>query len=162
MEDNLRLKLEGTEENDNEDGVYARAISLQLSNVDLPEEYSQAIADKQSANEDISLAKNQRTQNITKARTDLNTAKEEARKIYDESYNDANITLTEANLQAEATIFRFETEKIVLQGVRDTLGLSTNGLLAYLTNQLYADAPHLSVAAEEPVQLSRKDDLEEL
>ena len=162
MEDNLRLKLEGTEENNFEDGVYARAISLQLSNVDLPEEYSQAVADKQSANEDISLAKNQRQQNITKAQTDLNTAKEEARKIYDSAQYDANITLTEANLQAEEISYRFETEKQVLLGVRDTLGLSTgNGLLAYLTNQLYAEAPELSVAAEEPVQLSRKVELVE-
>lgn len=161
MEENLRMKLEGQKE-DNSDGVYARAISLQLSNVDLPEEYSQAVAEKQSANEDISLAQNQRTQNITKARTKLNSAKEEARKIYDNAQNDANVTLTEATLQAEETTYRFETEKIVLQGVRDTLGLSTNGLLAYLTNQLYADAPHLSVHAEEPVQLSRKTDLEEL
>ena len=40
--------------------------------------------------------------------------------------------------------------------------LSTQGLLAYLTNQLYASVPDLSVAAEEPVQLSRKDELEEL
>ena len=162
MEDNLRLKLEGTEEKENADGVYARAISLQLSNVDLPVEYSQAVAEKQSANEDISLAKNQRTQNITKARTELNTAKEEARKISDRASNDANITLTEANLQAEETVYRFATEKIVLQGVRDTLGLSTSGLLAYLTNQMYASAPQLTVAAEEPVKLSRKDELEEL
>lgn len=162
MEDNLRLKLEGTVEKENADGVYARAISLQLSNVDLPEEYSRAVAEKQSANEDISLAKNQRTQNITKARTELNTAKEEARKIYDNAQNDANITLTEARLQAEETTFRFATEKEVLIGVRDTLGLTTSGLLAYLTNQLYASVPHLSVAAEEPIRLSRKEDLEEL
>lgn len=161
MEDNLRLKLEGQEE-DGSDGVYARAISLQLSNVDLPDEYSAAVAEKQSANEDISLAKNQRTQNITKARTDLNTAKEEARKIEDSALNDANITLTEANLQAEETVYRYETEKIVLMGVRDKLGLTTHGLLAYLTNQLYAEAPTLAVTAQEPVKLSRKTELAEL
>ena len=162
MEDNLRIKLEGTEEKNNADGVYARAISLQLSNVDLPEEYSEAVADKQSANEDISLAQNQRTQNITKAQTDLNSAKEEARKIYDSAQNDANITLTEANLQAKETTYRFEIERAVLSGVRETLGLSTQGLFTYLTNQLYAEVPDLSVAAEEPVKLSRKDELEEL
>ena len=162
MEDNLRIKLEGTEEKDHTDGVYARAISLQLSNVDLPEEYSQAVAEKQSANEDISLAQNQRTQNITKAQTDLNSAKEEAVKIYDSAENDANITLTEANLKAEETTYRYSIETDVLSRVKESLGLSTQGLLAYLTNQLYADAPDLSVAAEEPVQLSRKNELEEL
>lgn len=161
MKDNLRLKLEG-QEPDGSDGVYARAISLQLSNVDLPEEYSSAVAEKQSANEDISLAKNQRTQNITKARTELNTAKEEAREIYDNAENDANITLTEATLEAEATLYQFETEKTVLLGVREKLGLTTHGLLAYLTNQLYAEAPNLAVTAQEPVKLSRKTELAEL
>lgn len=162
MEENLRFKLEGTPEKENADGVYARAISLQLSNVDLPEEYSQAVAEKQSATENISLAKNQRTQNITKAQTELNSAKEEAIKIFDSAQNDANITLTEANLEAEETTYRYEIEEVVLSGVRESLGLSTQGLLAYLTNQMYASAPDLSVAAEEPVQLSRKDELEEL
>jgi prohibitin 2 len=156
MEENLRLKLEGTEERNYDDGVYARAISLQLSNVDLPEEYSNAVAEKQSANEDISLAKNQRTQQITKAQTELNTAREEARKISDNALNDANITIAEAKLQAEETIYRFAKEKEILVGVKETLGLTTNGLMAYLSNQLYAAAPHLSVSAEEPVQLSRK------
>eukprot|EP00977_Amphora_coffeiformis_P028370 scaffold34938_cov261-Amphora_coffeaeformis.AAC.9 len=161
MEDNLRLKLEGTQE-DGSDGVYARAISLQLSNVDLPDEYSEAVAEKQSANEDISLAENERTQAITKAGTALNTAKEEARQIYDSAVNNANITLTEARLQAEETLFRYQTETTVLVGVRETLGLSTDGLLAYLTNQLYAEAPHLEVHAEEPAKLSRKAELEVL
>lgn len=58
MEENLRIKLEGTRE-DGADGVYARAISLQLRNVDLPEEYRVAIREKQAAAEDIVLAQNQ-------------------------------------------------------------------------------------------------------
>jgi len=58
MEENLRTKLEGIRE-DGSDGVYARAISLQLRNVDLPEEYRVAIREKQSAAEDIVLAQNQ-------------------------------------------------------------------------------------------------------
>lgn len=158
MEDNLRIKLEGQEE-DGSDGVFALAISLQLSNVDLPEEYSEAVAEKQSAAEDISLAQNQRTQEITKARTAFNTAKEEARKLFDNALNDANVTLTEASLKAEETLFRFGTERTILLGVQEKLGLTTQGLLAYLSNRLYAEAPYLAVAAEEPVQLSRKQEL---
>ena len=61
MYDELKLKLEGTEGTtiENHDGVYALAIALQLKNVDLPSEYKAAITDKQSAKEDIALAKNQ-------------------------------------------------------------------------------------------------------
>jgi len=44
MEGNLKLKLEG---NEIEEGVNAVAISLQLKNVDLPEAYYNAVAEKQ-------------------------------------------------------------------------------------------------------------------
>ena len=47
-------------------GVYARAISLQLRNVELPEEYRESVSEKQSAAEDITLAQNQRSQETTK------------------------------------------------------------------------------------------------
>ena len=61
MEDNLRLKVEGEE---GRGGVYARAVSLQLRNVELPVEYQGAVAEKQSAEEDIALAQNQRKQEV--------------------------------------------------------------------------------------------------
>ena len=80
MESKLRLKLEGAE-GEGHDGVYARAISLQLRNIDLPEEYREAVHEKQSAAEEIELAKNQRTQETTKAQTELLSAQEEARKV---------------------------------------------------------------------------------
>ena len=80
MESKLRIKLEGPD-GDGAGGVYARAVSLQLTNVELPEEYREAVSEKQQADEDIELAKNQRTQETTKANTELLAAKEEAKKI---------------------------------------------------------------------------------
>ena len=82
MEDNLRLKLEGDKveeergggsvKSSKEDfGVYARAVSLQLRNIELPKEYQAAVAEKQSAEEDIALAQNQRKQEVTKVRLSL-------------------------------------------------------------------------------------------
>ena len=158
MEENLRLKLEGGEES-GDDGVYALAISLQLRNVDLPEEYRNAVEEKQSAEEDIALAKNQRTQETTKAMTALLTAKEEARKISNTAVNDAAVTLTEARLKAEETQFAFETEAGVIVRVKESLNLTTEGVLAYMTNTLLSEVPNLKVSAEEPARLSRKDEL---
>jgi len=113
MEDKIRTKLEETED-DGSDGVYARAISLQLSNVDLPDEYRQAVADKQAAAEYIILAQNQRTQEATKAETTLLAAQEEARIINNTAINDAEILLTEAEIKAQETTFAFKTEAGVL------------------------------------------------
>lgn len=158
MEDNLRLKLEGTDGN-GATGVYARAISLQLSNVELPAEYQAAVADKQAAAEDIELARNQRTQETTKAGTRLLTAVEEGRKILDTARNDANVTLTEAYLRAEEIAFAFETEATVVIRVKALLNLTTDGVLAYMSNRLYEKVPSLKVSAGEPAALSRKDEL---
>ena len=88
MESLLKVKLEGEEQDSGDEdassegrgnGVYARAISLQLRDVTLPPEYKEAVATKQEAEEDIQLARNQRKQEVTKAETDLLAAKEQAR-----------------------------------------------------------------------------------
>eukprot|EP00568_Trieres_chinensis_P006591 CAMPEP_0183290716 /NCGR_PEP_ID=MMETSP0160_2-20130417/340_1 /TAXON_ID=2839 ORGANISM="Odontella Sinensis, Strain Grunow 1884" /NCGR_SAMPLE_ID=MMETSP0160_2 /ASSEMBLY_ACC=CAM_ASM_000250 /LENGTH=310 /DNA_ID=CAMNT_0025451369 /DNA_START=65 /DNA_END=994 /DNA_ORIENTATION=+ len=153
MEENLRLKLEGPEGSaggDGGGGVYARAVSLQLRNVDLPEEYQEAVAEKLSAQEDIALARNERTQETTKAETELLKAKEEARKIMNKAANDANVTLTEATLKAEEMMHAFETEAGVIARVKEAMNLTTEGVLAYMANRLLAQAPKLKVTAGEP------------
>ena len=158
MEDNLRIKLEGNETKGIE-GVYAQAISLQLRNIKLPQEYSDAVRDKQSAEEDIALAKNQRQQETTKASTALLRANEEARKILDTANNDVEILLTEARLAAEETTFAFEQEAVTIVDVKESLKLSTNGVLAYLANGLLADVNNLKVSTLEPAKLSRSEEL---
>jgi regulator of protease activity HflC (stomatin/prohibitin superfamily) len=158
MEANLRLKLEG-ESGTGVDGVYARAISLQLRNVDLPEEYQQAVREKQSANEDIALAQNQRTQETTKAQTQLLSATEEARKILDTATSDAELLLTEARLKAQETLFALETQAKTIVNVKESLNLTSSGVLAYMQNELIAKAQNLKVSAGEPAELSRKDEL---
>lgn len=158
MEDNLRIKLEGPED-DRDAGVYALAISLQLKNVELPSEYSNAVAAKQSAAEEIELARNQRTQETTKAQTRLLSAKEEARKINNTAVNDANVTLTEALLKAEETTFAFTTEAKVIVSVKESLNLTTTGVLAYMSNQLFSTVSKLKVSAAEPAKTSLNDEL---
>eukprot|EP00562_Extubocellulus_spinifer_P009969 CAMPEP_0178496186 /NCGR_PEP_ID=MMETSP0696-20121128/13973_1 /TAXON_ID=265572 /ORGANISM="Extubocellulus spinifer, Strain CCMP396" /LENGTH=340 /DNA_ID=CAMNT_0020124433 /DNA_START=792 /DNA_END=1814 /DNA_ORIENTATION=+ len=158
MEENLALKLEGTDGTGG-DGVYAKAISLQLKNVDLPDAYREAVSEKQQANEDIALAKNQRTQETTKAGTELLSAAEEAKKINNTAINDADVKLTEARLRADEISFSYETEANVLSQVKADLGLTTQGLLAYMANRLYAEAPNLTVTASEPARLGRQSEL---
>ena len=158
METHLRTKLEGPS-GDGASGVYAKAISVQLRNVVLPEEYTAAVAEKQGAAEEVSLAINQRKQEVTKAQTLILTAQERALQILDTAKNEANVTMTEALLRAQETFYGFENEAIVLAQIKDSLNLTTNGLLSYLANQLYADVQTLKVKAGEPAKLSRKDEL---
>jgi prohibitin 2 len=158
MEETLAVRLEGTD-GTGADGVYAKAISLQLKNVELPEEYRKAVSEKQQASEDIALAKNQRTQETTKARTRLLAAAEEAKIINQTAVNDADLKLTEARLRAQEISFSYETEANVLQQVREDLALTTQGLLAYMANRLYAETPKLKVTSSEPAKLGRQSEL---
>jgi hypothetical protein len=158
MEDNLRDKLDGSAET-GDPGVYALVIALQLQNVDIPEDYQKAVEEKQAAVEAIALAQNQRVQSITQANTALLSAREEARKINDTAVNEASIVLTKAGLQAEETTFAFVTEAEVLVGAKASFNLTTEGVLAYVSNRLYAQVPRLTVTSSEPARLSRKDEL---
>jgi len=158
MLNNLRVKLEGNATAGIE-GVYAQAASLQLRYLGLPSEYSEAVREKQSAEEDIVLAKNQRQQETTKASTALLRAQEEARKILDTANNDVEILLTEARLAAQETTFAFEQEAVTIVTIKDSLGLSTNGVLAYLANGLLEEVDNLKVTTFEPARLSRSQEL---
>lgn len=158
MLNNLRLKLEGNV-TEGVEGVYAQAASLQLRFLGLPNEYSEAVREKQSAEEDIALAKNQRQQETTKANTAFLRAQEEARKILDTANNDVEILLTEARLAAEETTFAFEQEAVTIVNIKESLGLSTNGVLAYLANGLLEDVDNLKVTSFEPARLSRSEEL---
>lgn len=160
MEDALRLKLEGTaSDNSGDGGVYAKAISVQLRNIQVPPEYTRAVAEKQSAEEDITLAINQRSQETTKADTMFREAKEEAKRINDTATNEAEVILTEASLKAEETTFIYGREAEVLSDVKNTLGLTNEGLLAYMSNEFYGSVKELRVSLLEPVQSSWQTEL---
>jgi len=153
---NLKLKLEGDEERGLE-GVNAVAVSLQLRFVGLPDAYNDAVAEKQSAEEEIAVAVAQRKQETTKANTELLRAKEEARRILDTARNEAEVLLTEATLKAEETLFAFEKEADALIQVKESLGYTSEGVLAYLSNMLVAETGNLQVTTEEPAKLGRKE-----
>jgi regulator of protease activity HflC (stomatin/prohibitin superfamily) len=145
MEEKLREKLEGPLL-DGDGGVYARAISLQLSNVQLPQEYRDAVTEKQQASEDITLAVNQRTQETTMANTELLQAKEEAKKILDAAENEANVLKTEAELRKEGIDYAYAQDAAVYTALIETatgtgLEFSANDVVAFITNRLLEETP---------------------
>lgn len=74
----------------------AEVDGVQLQNVEAPEEWEEAVEQKEDAREDIRLARNQRIQEITKAETALKEAEETAKVILANARNAAKITLTQA------------------------------------------------------------------
>lgn len=125
----------------------------------LTETKLKAIAETQAAKEDIALAKAQRNQETTKANTEFLKAKEEAKKIEDTANNEAEVLLIESNLKAEETLYSFQKEAEALVEVKEKLNLTTEGVLAYLSNILLSGATNLKVTTGEPAKLSRKNEL---
>ena len=160
MFENMKRKLEGDKEaGGEEEGVYGKAVSLQLNFLQLPREYQDAVAEKQSAEEDIQLATNERKQEVTKAETALLAAQQEARKIMDTAVNEAEVLLTEATLEAEETIFAFAQEAQTIVNVKESLNLTTAGVLAHMATKLVEEVPNLHVSSLEPARSSRADQL---
>jgi len=158
MEENLHLKLEG-KDGDGHSGVYTRAVSLQLRELTLPVDYNTAVIERQEAAELVALAKNQRSQETTKANTNLLSAREEANKITDKAVNDASIVLAKAKLKAEEILFSFEKDAKIIRSVKDALSLTNEGVLAYLANNLMGEAKNLKVSVGEPASFSWSDEL---
>jgi len=155
MLDNLRLKLEGPPGSINgEGGVYVRAVTVQLNNLEVPNAYKNAISNRQSAEEDISLAINQRRQALIQANSTLLAAEEDAKRIKDTATNEAEVLLKEAELKAEETQFIYEKEAETLLNIKNALDLSSEGLLSYMSNKLYEEAPRLKASMMEPADTS--------
>jgi len=153
---------EDEDEDEDDVGVFALASSLQLKNVELPSQYKSAVAQKQRAQEDITLAENQRVQQTTRAQTEKQVAEQEVDKLKANADTGAEIILTEAKLKANETLFAFEKETQVLKQAKEKFKLTSNGVLAYMTNQLYASVEDLNVVVGEPARISRKDILSQV
>lgn len=160
--DGVTSAIDPFDDDEDDVGVFALASSLQLKNVELPSQYKNAVAQKQRAEEDINLAKNQRVQQTTRAETEKQAAEQEAEKIMANAETGAAIILTEAELKANETLFAFEKETEVLEQAKVKFNLTPNGVLAYMTNQLYASVQDLSVVVGEPARISRKNALSQV
>ena len=138
-----------------------KTSSLLLFGISIPKLVLPGCEDILADKEDIALAKAQRTQETTKATTQLKTAEKEAQKILDTAENEATILVQEATLKAEETLYSFERETETIVALKEALALSTEGVLSYLTNMMLAEVDTLSVTSGEPVRLSRKDLLQQ-
>jgi len=146
--------------NDNADGgLYVNVLTLHLEEVSIPSEYKKAVTEKQSAEEEIGLAKTERQQEVTKANTELLAAEEQARRMIDIANNEANITLHAANLMAEETKIAFQTEAEVIVALRQELNLSTEGVLAFLASEVYERSSQVKVLSAEPAKTSWKEEI---
>jgi len=154
----FKQKIEPSEDGSSP-GLYSRAVDLQLRNVQLPTAYASAVSNKQSAEEDIELAKNQRTQSLTAANTQLLTARRTGEKTLDNARNSANIRRKEAEYKANATLLEYQTEAQTYATIKNDLQLTSEGFLAYMGNRAIESQKNPNLRVLEPATLSYREEL---
>jgi len=134
--------------------VQANVLELQLTNIERPEGYETVVDLKEKARTDINRVQNQRAQSLTQANTNLLKARVEANKTLDTAQATATITLNKANADASVTLGRYQSQGTLYKQVRQTQGLSAEGLLAYLGTRLVDELPSITVGLAAPARSS--------
>eukprot|EP00241_Pyramimonas_parkeae_P004802 CAMPEP_0114250618 /NCGR_PEP_ID=MMETSP0058-20121206/14802_1 /TAXON_ID=36894 /ORGANISM="Pyramimonas parkeae, CCMP726" /LENGTH=365 /DNA_ID=CAMNT_0001364303 /DNA_START=228 /DNA_END=1325 /DNA_ORIENTATION=- len=167
----LKTKLEGSEvlsesnntavvaEEPTERGMFTFAISLSLENTVLPFRYQEAVAAKQSANEDIALAINQRKQRTTQAQTKLISARTQSEVIKIQAHENAAITIKNAEYKANGTLVTYKKEGEAYRDIVLELGMNVEGFLAYLGTRAVEKSKSPKLSVVEPAYGSYRGEL---
>eukprot|EP00243_Klebsormidium_subtile_P001311 TRINITY_DN12271_c0_g1_i1.p1 TRINITY_DN12271_c0_g1~~TRINITY_DN12271_c0_g1_i1.p1 ORF type:complete len:308 (+),score=56.14 TRINITY_DN12271_c0_g1_i1:510-1433(+) len=135
-------------------------LDVQLRNVTYPPAWSTAVALKEQASYDITLASQERQQAISKANGDLLLANQNATITIQIAQTQANVLQAQANYQGQALLTQFKTEADKAAQIQQTLNLTTEGLLAYLANRAVGSRTGiLDVAMDAPAQISYSTEL---
>ncbi|KAK2161956.1 hypothetical protein LSH36_107g08005 [Paralvinella palmiformis] len=105
---------------------------LQVNNIARPRAYENAIKAKESAREDIEVARNERPQRLTEAQTIKLEAETEADIILNEAKSEARIILTRAQSDSKAILDEYEKEADSYKQLKDANSLDNQGFLAYM------------------------------
>lgn len=121
--------------------VNADITDLQVSNIKRPSEYETVVRNKESAKENIEIARNQRPRALIEA----NTAKEEAVTQglinVQKATSDSKVILSKAEAEASSILaaLEAEAEAEAYASIMRSQGLTVDGLLSYLGVRVLAD-----------------------
>lgn len=139
--------------------IHARVIEVQLVQVNRPQDYENAVEEKEKAIADIDLASNERQQLLTTVTTSLLVARQEANKTLNDAVTYSNITSDRAQADADAMDERFDTLAALYSDMKLSLNYSTEALLAYVGSNVVQSAQRLNVRLQSPAEMSWKADL---
>ncbi|XP_002739412.1 uncharacterized protein LOC100367895 [Saccoglossus kowalevskii] len=130
---------------------HATVADLQVNNIARPQQYEEAIRQKEAARENIEVARNERPIEITQANTARREAETAATIAINRAESDARIIRTRADSESAAITKQYETEAETYKQIIDTQGLTVDEFMAYMgvrtigsaKNPVYAsvDAP---------------------
>jgi hypothetical protein len=126
---------------------------LQLNSVLRPLDYEEAVQEKETARTEIDLASNERDQEILKIEAEVLRGDQQVQEILNTAYTNANITVLEARLNAEAVVRLIDSYKDYFLRAKSTFGFSEpEEVLTWFENRLYSNK-NKTISVDFPSQI---------
>ncbi|GMH38503.1 hypothetical protein BSKO_06387 [Bryopsis sp. KO-2023] len=138
--------------------LHAEVVDVQFLNISPPSRWEEAVESKENAREEISLARKEETQALTKAETSLKVSEEEAKIVLAKAETQAEVLLNQAEAEAASLLFKFEKEANATKFAKEQLDLDTAGILRYLLNRQIESKDKIEIGMDPP-SLSFNDEL---
>ena len=119
--------------------VSADITDLQVSNINRPAEYEKVVRNKESAKENINIARNERPRALIEAKTAREEAVTQGRINVQKAKSESRVILSKAEAKAESILTSLKAEAEAYTSIVRSQGLSVDGLLSYLGVRVLAD-----------------------
>ena len=106
-----------------------------MSDIRRPRDYETVVREKESAKQNIKIAREQRPRILTAAKTKLLEAETQSNITFSVARTNARIAVKRAETEAKAIVKAYETEAETYKSIMVNQGLSIDGFLAYLTTR---------------------------
>lgn len=128
---------------------------LQVNNVKRPNDYENAVKDKEAAKENIKVATNERPRQILQAQTVLEKAYKEAEILINAAKSNVQILNNKATNEAQALKYLYDKDLEIYIKVKNSQNLSNEGLISYIGIRAIANAKNdVNLAMQSPARTS--------
>ena len=119
---------------------YGEVASVQIGDISRPSTFEQAVRRKETARENVEVARNEKMRRIIQANTTLLETMTQADIILDRARTDAAIVLARAQTEAQAVLDEFAAELDTFTTIMRASNLTVEGLLSYIGSRVIEDA----------------------
>lgn len=137
--------------------VNADITDLQVSNIKRPDEYETVVRNKESAKENINIAKNERPRALIEAETKKEEAVTQGRISVQTANSDSRVILSKAEAESASILAALRAEAEAYANIIRSQELSVDGLLSYLGVRVLAENNNtVSIGFPAPADLFKK------
>ncbi|CAD5115415.1 unnamed protein product [Dimorphilus gyrociliatus] len=136
--------------------VFTDIADLQMQNIQRPRSYEIVVQNKETAREDIDVARQERPRLMALAKNKLEEAKNEAEITLQKATSNARVILTAAEAEAKGIETQYESEAAVYKTLKNTLRFSNEDFIKYLaTRAIFSEKDSsIDLAIGQPPELN--------